>query len=83
MSIGVQPLTPAFGAEIKGVDLVSCSAAEFDGILDIFSEYGVVFFRDQQRLSEKEHIDLASRFGEIHIHPAARGRARRSRGVCE
>ena len=74
MSIEVQPLTPAFGAEIKGVDLVSCSAAEFDGILEIFSEYGVVFFRDQQRLSEKEHIDLASRFGEIHIHPAARGR---------
>lgn len=65
MLIEVQRLTPTFGAEIKSVDLVSCSAAEFDGILEIFSEYGVVFFRDQQRLSEKTRIDLASRFGEI------------------
>ena len=49
MSIEVQPLTPAFGAEIKGVDLVSCSAAEFDGILGIFSEiWGGLFSRSAE-----------------------------------
>ena len=74
MSIEVKPLTPTFGAEIKGVDLASSSAADFDEVLEIFSEYGVIFFRDQNKLSEEAHINLARRFGEIHIHPAARGR---------
>ena len=70
----VKLLTPTFGAEIKGVDLASSSAADFDEVLEIFSEYGVIFFRDQNKLSEEAHINLARRFGEIHIHPAARGK---------
>ena len=74
MSIEVKPLTPAFGAEIEGVDLASSSAADFDEVLEIFSKYGVIFFRDQNKLSEEAHINLARRFGEIHIHPAARGK---------
>ena len=44
MSIEVKPLTPAFGAEIEGVDLASSSAADFDEVLEIFSKYGVIFF---------------------------------------
>ena len=67
MSIEVKPLTPAFGAEIEGVDLASSSAADFDEVLEIFSKYGVIFFRDQNKLSEEAHINLARRFGEIHM----------------
>ena len=83
MSIEVKPLTPTFGAEIKGVDLASSSAADFDEVLEIFSEYGVIFFRDQSKLSEEAHINLARRFGEIHIHPAARGKGEDPSGLLK
>lgn len=83
MSIEVKPLTPTFGAEIKGVDLASSSAAGFDEVLEIFSEYGVIFFRDQSKLSEEAHINLARRFGEIHIHPAARGKGEDPSGLLK
>ena len=83
MSIEVKPLTPTFGAEIKGVDLASSSAAGFDEVLEIFSEYGVIFFRDQNKLSEEAHINLARRFGEIHIHPAARGKGEDPSGLLK
>ena len=83
MSIEVKPLTPTFGAEIEGVDLVSSSAADFDEVLEIFSKYGVIFFRDQNKLSEEAHINLARRFGEIHIHPAARGKGEDLSGLLK
>ena len=83
MSIEVKPLTPAFGAEIEGVDLASSSAADFDEVLEIFSKYGVIFFRDQNKLSEEAHINLARRFGGIHIHPAARGKGEDPSGLLK
>ena len=83
MSIEVKPLTPTFGAEIEGVDLASSSAADFDEVLEIFSKYGVIFFRDQNKLSEEAHINLARRFGEIHIHPAARGKGEDPSGLLK
>ena len=83
MSIEVKPLTPAFGAEIEGVDLASSPAADFDEVLEIFSKYGVIFFRDQNKLSEEAHINLARRFGEIHIHPAARGKGEDPSGLLK
>ena len=83
MSIEIKPLTPTFGAEIKGVDLASSAAAGFDEVLEIFSEYGVIFFRDQNKLSEEAHINLARRFGEIHIHPAARGKGEDPSGLLK
>ena len=83
MTIKVQPLTPAFGAEVSGVDLLGGSDEEFAQILDVFSRYGVVFFRDQDRLGEDAHIDLAKRFGEIHVHPAARGKEAQYPGLVK
>ena len=74
MPMEIKPLTPAFGAEITGVDLLEISDQEFEEVLEIFAKYGVIFFRDQGRLSEEGHITLARRFGEIHVHPAARGK---------
>ena len=74
MPMEIKPLTPAFGAEITGVDLLESSDQEFEEVLEIFTKYGVIFFRDQGRLSEEGHITLARRFGEIHVHPAARGK---------
>ena len=77
MSIEVKPLTPAFGAEIEGVDLASSSAADFDEVLEIFSKYGVIFFRDQNKLSEtyiKHFFRLARPSRIVVIFSFSRGR---------
>ena len=73
--MNIEPLTPGFGAEISGVDVSALSDADFEGLLNAFTDYGVVFLRDQPALDGDSHSALARRFGEIHVHPAARGRA--------
>jgi len=56
------------GAEITGVDLANSSAVlDSDEIRAVFSEHGLVFFRDQQ-LSEENHIKFAQTFGAININ---------------
>jgi len=75
MSLTVKPLTPTFGAEIQGADLVNLTDARFDEIFRIFTERSVIFFRDQPALTPEQHMTLARQFGEIHVHPAARARA--------
>ena len=74
MSIEIKPLTPTFGAEIKGVDLASSSAADFDEVLEIFSKYGVIFFRDQNKLSEEAKAHLQRIIVEARV-AAARAEA--------
>ena len=70
----IQPLTPAFGAEITGVDVTLMSDAVFGDLFQVFNEFGVIFLRDQPALSGEQHSAFARRFGEIHVHPALRGR---------
>ena len=74
MGLTITPLTPAFGAEIEGVDVVGLTDDGFGDLFDAFVEWGVVFLRDQPALTPEQHRGLAARFGEIHVHPAARGR---------
>ena len=64
----VEPLAPALGAEITGVDLSEpLPPTTVDTIRRAFVEHGVVFFRDQH-LTPEQHIALASRFGEINVN---------------
>ncbi|MDB5655594.1 MAG: taurine dioxygenase [Tardiphaga sp.] len=66
--IDVQPLTPALGAEIGGVDLTRPLPPEvFSEIDRAFLDFGVIFFRDQ-RLSPEQQIGFAERFGRIDIN---------------
>src|SRR5436190_9768473 len=66
--IRVMPLSAHVGAEIGGVDLaVSVSDAALTEIRQVFGEYGVVFFRDQQ-LTPEQHVAFAERFGLIDIN---------------
>ncbi|MCH9673353.1 MAG: TauD/TfdA family dioxygenase [Gammaproteobacteria bacterium] len=67
----VEVLTPTIGAEVSGIDLRSASDADFAQVLDAFHTHQVVFFRDQPALTPHEHNELAKRFGEPHVHPAA------------
>jgi taurine dioxygenase len=65
----IEPLTPAIGAEILGVDLGKVTPELVEDVRVALLKYKVVFFRDQQ-ISARQHIDFAREFGELEIHPA-------------
>jgi taurine dioxygenase len=70
-AIRVAKLTPVIGAEIDGVDLSRPLEDEiFEEIHDALMQNLVVFFRGQD-ISVEQHKAFGSRFGELHIHPAA------------
>ena len=69
MSLEIEPLSTAIGAEISNVDLSrDLSDATIGEIRQALLDHCVVFFRDQD-LSVEAHKRLARRFGEIFVHP--------------
>ena len=76
--IAVRKLTAAIGAEISGIDLSKPLAADdVAAIKDALYENLVVFFRNQKKLEDEEHIRLGQHFGtldlsEIQPNPIAR-----------
>ena len=74
MSLRIEPLTPTLGAEVEGVDLANLSDDQFQELFAAFVDHSVIFLRDQPALTPAQHSAFARRFGEIHVHPAARGR---------
>ena len=67
MTMSVEPLSPALGAEIKGVDLRRpLDDATVKAINAAFDEHVVVVFRDQD-LSEADQLRAAGYFGKVHI----------------
>lgn len=65
MTITVEPLSPACGAEIKGVDLREPLDAEtVAAIEEAFHEHVVVVFRDQD-IDEDEQMAFAQAFGGL------------------
>jgi alpha-ketoglutarate-dependent taurine dioxygenase len=70
-TIEVRKLTPTIGAEIFGVDLGDdLGNQQFQEVHDALMENLVVFFRDQKMTPER-HKEFGSRFGRLHLHPAA------------
>jgi taurine dioxygenase len=68
--VTIHPLSPALGAEIRGVDLSEApDDATFARIRDAFHAHSVILFRDQ-RLTEDQHIAFSRRFGPLEIHIA-------------
>jgi len=56
------------GAEISGVDIAAgISDVEFADIKQVFSEQGLIFFRNQS-IDETQHIAFARRWGKININ---------------
>jgi taurine dioxygenase len=69
MSLEIEPLSTAIGAEISNVDLSrDLSDAAIGEIRRALLDHCVVFFRDQD-LSVEAHKRLARCFGEIFVHP--------------
>jgi taurine dioxygenase len=73
MGLTVTPITPTIGAEVAGFDATNPSR-DFDALWDAFNTFGVVFLRDQPALTPEQHSALARCFGDIHVHPASRGK---------
>ena len=69
----IKPVSGAIGAEIHGVDLLNDTSDDLiQTVRQIWLEYGVVFFRDQN-LDPDAFIRLAQRFGEIIEYPFVKG----------
>jgi alpha-ketoglutarate-dependent taurine dioxygenase len=43
----LQPLSPACGAEVTGMDLTRADDAAMQAVFAALAEHGVLFFRDQ------------------------------------
>jgi alpha-ketoglutarate-dependent taurine dioxygenase len=70
-TIDVRKLTPTIGAEIHGIDLSrALGNQQYEEIHQALMENLVIFFRDQT-ISVDQQKDFGSRFGKLHIHPAA------------
>ena len=67
--IDVRPVTPFIGAEISGVDLADPTPEQFEELEHALLERKVLFFRDQQHLTSRQHRDFAAHWGELEVHP--------------
>ena len=71
--IGVDPLTPAIGALISGVDISTEITREIvEEIESAFHNHLVLFFEDQ-KLTPSQLVDFAKRFGKIGYYPFVQG----------
>ncbi len=63
----VTPYSPGCGALIEDVQLADVSADTLTSLRKAFSDYGLLFFREQD-LSAEQHLAFANRFGEIVVN---------------
>jgi taurine dioxygenase len=69
MEITIEPLTPAIGAIVSGVDLSQPLTSETRAAIEsALLDRQVIFLRDQT-LTEQQQRDFAAGFGPLHIHP--------------
>jgi len=67
-TIKVIPISREVGAEIQGADIATgINDEQFSEIRRAFSDYGVIFFRDQD-ISSDQHVEFAQRWGEINVN---------------
>ena len=69
MGITIEPLTPAIGAIVSGIDLARpLDAQTHHAIEAAMLDRQVIFLRDQT-ITEQQQRDFAAAFGPLHIHP--------------
>ena len=68
-ALTIEPLSPAIGAILRGVNLAERASDELIGdIRQALLDHQVVFFEGQDA-SPTQQRDFAARFGELHVHP--------------
>jgi taurine dioxygenase len=72
IDLGVEQLTGTIGAVVSGIDLAGPLSDEMiERIRALVHRHGVVFFLDQDGLTDESHVRLGARFGELHVHHAS------------
>jgi taurine dioxygenase len=68
-----EPVSPALGAEIRGVDLETAAGNPelIAALRRALLKHKVLFFRDQD-ISAEAHVQFAGSFGELEVHPVFR-----------
>ena len=70
-TLNIQPMTPAIGGLVSGLDLSApLGPGTFQALEQALLTYQVLFFRDQPMTLEQQKA-LGRRFGTLHVHPAA------------
>ena len=67
-TIKAVPVSREVGAEISGVDIAAgISDEQFAELKQAYSDHAVIFLRDQD-ITPDQHIEFASRWGEINVN---------------
>ena len=70
-TISVAPATPMIGADVSGMDLAGVDDTTRPDVESAFAANSVLFFLDRD-LSPEAQQALGRRFGDLHVHPAAK-----------
>ena len=68
----IEQISGNIGAEISDVDLANITNDEVEKIKKAWLDHKVLVFRNQH-ITVEEHIAFGRKFGELEIHPFARG----------
>ena len=68
----IQQISGNIGAEISDVDLANVTSEQVERIKKAWLDHKVLVYRDQH-ISVEEHIAFGRNFGELEIHPFAKG----------
>jgi taurine dioxygenase len=68
----IEPLAGALGAEVRGIDLRVADEAAWQRVREVFLEYAVLVFRDQQ-LEPTDLMRVGARWGEPCHYPFVTG----------
>ena len=79
MAIGVTPLHPTLGAEVRGVDLTGRVVPEVFAEIDAaFSRHGILVFPDQP-VTDEQQLAFSRLFGPLEVNPNYAGAKMRLR----
>ena len=68
MNMQVKQISTALGAEITGIELSKVSDDQVEEIKSLLTEHKVIFFPGQN-ITQDEHVEYGSKFGELEGHP--------------
>ena len=69
-ALTIEPLTPALGAILRGVNLAEPAGDEtIADIRQALLDHQVIFFEGQQGMTPAQQSAFAKRFGDLHVHP--------------
>ena len=82
MNMQVKQISTALGAEITGIELSKVSDDQVEEIKSLLTEHKVIFFPGQN-ITQDEHVEYGSKFGELEGHPNLKNKRVTHLKICE